>query len=560
MGKLTDVWGYYRQFTGRAFSPVDTGRRGRFWCYTAVALYFGLASTLLMMLIKVWYYRTGVSTMASFAAMAVVAPVVVYQGIKLWVIKAPTMTITRSSQRSKLSWKIIVVVGVILSVYFLGELMAYYPGAMGLDSIQQWNQVVASDFNNWHPALHTMMIWVVYQIVPNYSFFLGFQMVVFSFVFGYAVASLVAWGFRRGWVGLFILVAIGAHSTGRILLHPWKDTTFMILMVWLAVLMLNIVFTQGAWFGRWYNATAVAIVVALLSTVRHNGIFLTVPFVIVLVIFYRGASRNVLLSILGAVLIWLGFTQGLYRLADVERTQSQTYVEVVGLPMVMMGEVMVSNPEALDPDTRDFLLSITTEERWQELYETGNFNYVKWQNNANGAIAEVPPGDLASMTLRTIRHAPEESITALAALTRVVWSPFDWQYSVGFWIGDYAKDVTYTDAQVEAMKPITKPVGFVYKIVHGVIGGVLPDRIMSSIGLHMLILLMLGIYSLGRGIGFKTLFVMVPILAYNIGTMLLLCGPDYRYFQFTVVISVLLVFAMLARPVGDLSPGDDKEA
>jgi hypothetical protein len=546
--KITELREFYREFTAKAYAPHHGVRKvGAFLCYTAVSIYLGMIAVLLLILMTAWYYHNRLPNLASLVVLAVGAPVIFYQGIKLLIIKVPDLGVTRSEHRGRLSWKLMVAISAGLGVFFVAGLLAYYPGAIGWDSVLQWEQVLSGKFNDWHPALHTMIMWIFYQIVPSYPFFLGVQSVVFAILCGYMVATLKAWGFATRWPVLFLVFAVGTHSTSRILLHPWKDTTFTILMLWMAVILINIIFTEGKWLAKWYNVLAVIMVVALLSTVRHNGIFITIPLVVLLVFFYRKASRNVLVAAVGSILVWLGITQGLYRLADVEQPESQSYVEVVGIPMVIMGEVLTSNPDALDPETRDFLYAITDDESWHTRYETGNFNLVKWQCDANSVVAQVPPADFAAMTWRTMKNAPNESLVALAAVTRVVWSPIDWQYSVGYWINEYAKDVAYTDAQVEAMKPIAEPVGAVYKVIKGGVSMLLPDRIMGCIGLHMLALLFFGIYALNRGRGFTSLLVLVPILAYNIGTMLLLCGPDYRYFHFNVVLTLPVILTLLAR-------------
>ncbi len=76
-----------------------------------------------------------------------------------------------------------------------------------------------------------------------------------------------------------------------------------------------------------------------------------------------------------------------------------------------------------------------------------------------------------------------------------------------------------------------------------------PSRILTSIGLHMLLLLLAGVYSVNCNLGTKSLFLILPSIAYNFGTMLLLCGPDYRFFHFNAVITLPLLIALLSKKV-----------
>jgi hypothetical protein len=65
-------------------------------------------------------------------------------------------------------------------------------------------------------------------------------------------------------------------------------------------------------------------------------------------------------------------------------------------------------------------------------------------------------------------------------------------------------------------------------------------------GWCMLALMLFGIVSFSRN-GASALLLVVPSAAYNLGTMLLLCGADIRFFHFNVVITLPLVLALLSK-------------
>jgi len=74
-----------------------------------------------------------------------------------------------------------------------------------------------------------------------------------------------------------------------------------------------------------------------------------------------------------------------------------------------------------------------------------------------------------------------------------------------------------------------------------------PSQILQSAGLNLFTLALAGGYSLRRRRGLHTLLLILPSAAYNIGTMLMLCGGDYRFFQFNAVITIPLVLVCLGR-------------
>jgi hypothetical protein len=505
---------------------------------------------------------SGVPQLRDLGTAIIYLPFLFYQGFKFLLVKKPSLSIHRSAEKTRLTPTVILIVTGIISAVFLLRLLAYFPGGMGWDSIQQWKQVQAGAFNDWHPAIHTMIIWLVTRIVDHYTFFLAVQILVFAFVAGYLVATLLSWGVHRYWAYAFVGIILLSHSTPRIFMHPWKDTMVTILMVALAAYVVNIVFSNGRWIAKWYNAVALAIVGALITVVRHNGFFITLPCAVLLIIFYRKTSmdpgtarrmtggRGVLIAVLGGLLIVIGITQGLYRLADVEKPPSQTYIESVGIPMSMLGHVMVTNPDALDADTLAFLTSIADEDTWQEWFTTG-YNSIKWETEAYEKVGELPPRDLASMTMRTIRSAPFECLVGFGNATRVVWSPIDWLHTVNVGRGDFALDVAYTQAEVDAWEPVIKPARYVHLALDSVIQLLAPDRVLSIVGLHAFLLLVIGVYSVNRRLGMKALFIIGPVLVYNMGTMLLLGGPDYRYFHFNILVSLPFIIALLAKTTNE---------
>ena len=51
-----------------------------------------------------------------------------------------------------------------------------------------------------------------------------------------------------------------------------------------------------------------------------------------------------------------------------------------------------------------------------------------------------------------------------------------------------------------------------------------------------------------RQCGTVSLMLSLPVLLYNLGTMLVLCGKDARFFAFSPLACTLLLFVLLKRP------------
>jgi hypothetical protein len=475
---------------------------------------------------------------------------VTYIIINLFILECD-IKISRNVERNILSGKTVFVflfVSIIVYAVYIINFLANYPGGISPDSIEQWNQVKSGTFNNWHPAIHSMLIWLITRVIDNYAYVIRFQILCFGLMSGYLAATLVSWGIKFRWIVVFLFILISPVTTYGIILFAWKDNALTICLLCLTAYMINIVLSDGIWLRKWYNIVSFAIVFALASLVRHNGIFFTAPLLIFIFMFIKKAKLYTLLTIAASILVIYGITHGLYQKVNVEIPKEQTYVEAVGLPMTILGGVLVKKPEALDDETKTFLNNIASEQLWRRNFRHGSFNSVKFlYPNHKEAIMGIPPRRLLNMTLQAIKNAPEESLLEVVALTRLVWSPFEWQYNIPVWFNESARGIVYTREEINAMQPIKDKYMERNNILQKAIELITPHHLLTSIGLHMLLLLIAGVYSINRNLGYKAFFLFLPSAAYNFGTMLLLCGQDWRFFHFNTVITLPLIIALLAK-------------
>ena len=447
--------------------------------------------------------------------------------------------------------------GVFLAVFLvcLWALLAYYPGGSTYDNYNQWNQIQTGAFDDWHPAFHSMIIWLFTRIVNRYAFFIGVQILFFSLMAGYMASTLRAWGVRLLWVAVFVLTLLSARSTRNILLFAWKDSLFTCLMLWLAIYIINILLSEGAWLRPWPNRAAFAAALTLVSIVRHNGIFVTIPLVLLLFALY-GKKRPLQILTCAAMALAAVFLirVPLYRIVGVTREDpDQTYVEAVGLPMTILCSVYTTQPEALDPEATALMETLAPPDIWKQYFYFGNYNSIKWVVDANRYVREVPPAKLLAMTLRACVNAPVVSLRSALVLTQFVWDPHIIDYSVDWWRteDDYyvlpagklsitAEAAQQNHARAEAFR---KP----YLVVDSVIKAYTPSRALQSIGLNMLALALFAWFSLRRRRGWGALLPALPVIAYNVGTALMLCGSDYRFFQFNAVVTVPFLLVLSAK-------------
>ncbi|MEG1570898.1 MAG: DUF6020 family protein [Clostridia bacterium] len=449
-------------------------------------------------------------------------------------------TLKANKERQKMSGKVFAI-SVLLSLLVLGcAFMACYPGGVSYDASNQWHQAQTGEFNAWHSLFHTLLIWLITCISNNYSFAIGIQILAFATAMGYLTAVLHKHGIPA-WLLLcvqaLVLVTPLVQST---LMTLGKDSAMAMGALVLTAHTVHMLYSGGKWLQSPLNAICFGLMLSFTTLMRHNAMLFTVPLLACAWLCYRKYWRGAALSA-GVLLLCITLIQGpLFGALDVVYP-SNTLEESIGLPMTIMGNTKQKNPEALDDETRSFLSGLATDEAWQNIYQTDQYNAIKFTFDRE-LIAFTPPEKLLRMTLHTITSDPRTAFEAVNGVTDLVWgvtgkNESDAQVHNS---GDI-EEARYGSARLNGLGQalsalLNAPMAFA------------PLRwLCENIGVQMLLLLLVTLWALYQK-GVPALCMAIPSLVYNLGTMLLLCGNDARFFQFFMAICLPSVLALLYLP------------
>ena len=173
----------------------------------------------------------------------------------------------------------------------------------------------------------------------------------------------------------------------------------------------------------------------------------------------------------------------------------------------------------------------------------GNYNSFKFVTNANTVIKETDPAEFLKFTAETIKNAPGMSLQAFYEVTRMVWDirgTREWHADLEYQIRENDWNFSYVKNR-EGMRTALND--FDEWVLNSPV-----DYLFSYNGTHLLILILCTLFVfIRKGKGWKAMTLTLPILAYSYGTMLLLCGPTYRFFHFDSVIFVPLCLLLFSR-------------
>ena len=423
-----------------------------------------------------------------------------------------------------------------LMVYYY----AYFPGSFDWDNLDQWWQIQNHQYDTWHPVFHTLLIALFSKIVNHYGFAIFMQLFLYSLICGYLLVTMAKWRFPTWSLCLTEFFLAANPQTHRILLFMWKDSALTLFMLLFAGYLLNTWLSGGRWLKKRRNLVLWILVLISVSMVRHNGILFTIPFLMLAFLCVREIRRESMISLVLMLAGMLLIKYPLYSLVGASRPE-QTYVETVGVPMTILCNIHETAPESLDPEAAAFLASIGPEKRWN-IYELGNYNSFKFVTNANAVISETKPADFLKFTARTAANAPGLALQAVYQVTRMVWDvrgTTPWHGDLEFQLRENEWEFAYVESR-SGLREILKD-------FDGWVMDSPLDVLFSYNGLHLLALILCTLFVFAKKEkGWKCLCITLPLLAYSYGTMLLLCGPTYRFFHFNSVIFVPLCLLLFA--------------
>lgn len=432
------------------------------------------------------------------------------------------------------------------SIIMTGQLLywgAFFPGGFNLDALNQWHQIHNTiPISDWHSALITFIYWLITRFSDSLAACIAVQLILFS-----SAAALVICELYRQYVSQKIAITIATlialnPAIGRINISLVKDVYFSTFVMLVYFSLFKFIDSDGAFL----RSKLVTFLFSLLSSgiilIRHNGVFLCAAIFLSLFFFYKkhriSLIRMMLLSSLFVFLVKVP----IYRVLNVAK-HPNVVGEAVGVPMAIMTNALVNDPENIPNDVAEFLHAIEPNDSiWKANYIVGEWDSCKWTIGDNAEdgmlLAEVPFTKIMTLTIKTVIACPNASYQSFRENTRIVWQAIgscNWLPYVFQEENPYG--ITYHSVAVLS--------SLESKFFSFLSNGPLCIYHWNT-GLQISLLLLLFLRCVKTGSSSKGLLIF-PLLAYDIGTAFLIAGPNYRYFYCNATLFIPLMFYMFCE-------------
>jgi hypothetical protein len=244
--------------------------------------------------------------------------------------------------------------------------LAFWPGLMTVDSMNQWGQMKAWTLNNGHPAFHTLLNWLFTRVWESPAMVVMAQIAGLSLAFGLAMQELARWGVPRWGLALVSLLFALSPVNGAMVITLWKDIPYTIAFLLLTALLLRLGRTRGAALGSWGFVAAMVAVLTPVALLRHNGVPVAVLTAAALVVLApRPLRRRALVLTAGVVGLFVLITGPVYKLIGV---QPVNRAAAHGNLIHQVGAIVHAEPRTLSPGETQLLESIQPLSIWRDAY------------------------------------------------------------------------------------------------------------------------------------------------------------------------------------------------
>lgn len=417
--------------------------------------------------------------------------------------------------------------------------IAYKPGSFYADSIVQYSQACSGEYGDWHPALHTLLFFTLpIKIFGNVEGIMLFQVIYFSLIIGYMFESIAEFVGVKQAVLAFLYIMLNPYVC-QIMTYPYKDVAFAMAGLLALIMIFRLYYTNGRWGNSAYKVILLGVVIIAATIFRHNAVLFTAPLAIGgLLLLKKKQKINLIISMFVTFVI---IKCVVYNIVGVSKPGNRVS-ELVGVPLTVMGNVAKETPEKMDDELSAYVYSIAPQNEWEEYYECGNFNAFKFTELGDLSIVDEKGAFYAlKMMGKCFAASPKASFEALFSLTDIVYG-FNTgsEGSVRYSIFPNTLGIKYSgnsDLKIFFTTYCNLMSGSVFKYLrtYGV-----------------LILLMLFVVFARLDLKNKetlyNLLPVIPVFIYDFGTMILLTGPDSRFFFVTILVApIVIIWAMYKR-------------
>jgi hypothetical protein len=329
----------------------------------------------------------------------------------------------------------------IIFICWLPYLIVYLPGFLQRDTASQIAQAMGdSILSNAHPIFTTLL----FGIFIRFGMLLGsanigillyslFQMIIVAAAFSYVLQYMAKQNIHiyvQTWTLLFfMLYPVNAFYS----ITMWKDTLFSVVFMLLTLKTIQMVSQPEGFFRSKKNVLAFSLLSVTLFLTRHNGLYILLVLLPVLLLVFRRYWKG-FLTIIGIVAISFVSMQIIIIALNIRKGSVR---EALSIPIQQIARTVSEHGDELPDNDKALIASIMPYEQLPEIYSPTISDPVKFRFNE--AVFRAETGKYISLWVRLCIKYPVTYLEAFLCQTHGYWYPdIDyWIVTREFWQNNY---------------------------------------------------------------------------------------------------------------------------
>lgn len=324
----------------------------------------------------------------------------------------------RSEEVKAPDWIRFVYYGIPSICIYLFVHLAFWPGQMSSDSLDQWLQATTwQHVSDAHPIFSTLLHRLAYLIYPKPELAVAIQYIGYSLATGLILNEFRLWGMNTRLIG-FVAVLFPLFPPNFLIVTTlWKDVPFatgMLLLAYFGIraVRLNFNLTKGTLSG-------LALASFLVLATRHNGILITVPFCILLLVLARESSMKRMLGFVIAIQLIALVALKTIVLTSLNADPVPPYYRSI-YALHVLGAA-ISADARFSPKEVSILSKVMPLEKWKEGYDCRSVGGLFWSKYVSYATLASESAALNRLALSTAIQNPAIILNHQLCLTSVIW-------------------------------------------------------------------------------------------------------------------------------------------
>lgn len=188
-------------------------------------------------------------------------------------------------------------------------LLAFWPGFVFTDSIDQWHQMLVGQYADYHPAAHAFLYWLIARIWNSPAAVAVAYSLALALAFGWSIRELGLLGVPRWAQAVLTMVFALAPANIAMSINIGKDTPYTVAFLVICTCVMRIARTGGAALEARRSRITLGAALLIAALIRHNGI----PFAFLLIIslalcfrlHLRSIAKLLIIPVIGLALMKL---------------------------------------------------------------------------------------------------------------------------------------------------------------------------------------------------------------------------------------------------------------